>query len=114
MEPLIQEGQMLRVVPAARYRAGDVVATIGLDGRVYAHRLLGSLSWRGRRLYLTQADRGTRPDAATPHILGLIDCGATPTSRVRWRSRARFAQTLLRRAVTRLVQAACRPREQAA
>lgn len=104
MTPLIQDGALIRVRRKRFYWPGDIIVFRLPDGRLAVHRLIGIYPRNGLR-YLTQPDRGFRPDGPVDgtKIVGRIvggDCRreafAIPIRR-RLQAIARFAGVVAKR-----------------
>ena len=77
MEPFLQDGQSVAVTPGARCWPGDVVAFVGIDGRLRVHRLLVALPARLGGLCITKPDAADWIDAPSPReqVLGRVRRG---------------------------------------
>ncbi len=101
MAPRLEDGARVAVVRRRRYWPGDVVAFRSAEGPLLVHRVLGPWRQAGRWRLLAQGDARSRPDApvALDQLLGRV-CGVPSLTgwRDRWRSLARWARHLARRA----------------
>ncbi len=84
MHPLIREGERVRIEPQTWYWPGDVLAVVRGGHQIALHRCIGYVFLRGAWCVLTQADRESTPDRATPfnHIVGRAVAVDAPTQRI--------------------------------
>ena len=78
MRPLIQDGDMLEVVPVntADIRLGDIVLFNDQSGQLMAHRLVGKHQQQGRSMLVMQGDANPKQDQPIPasSVLGRVTC----------------------------------------
>jgi hypothetical protein len=84
MEPVLLHGDRVRVAPAARLRAGDIVVFQSGAGLLTAHRLLGrTITTRGTR-WMTKPDNSDAIDGLMrrDQILGRVTRNLTQRSEI--------------------------------
>ena len=76
MRPLIQDGDMLEVVPVntANFRLGDILLFSDPSGQLMAHRLVHKVQQEGRMTLVMQGDANPRQDHPVPvkRVMGRI------------------------------------------
>lgn len=78
MEPVLTEGEEIRVLAARLYWPGDVVVFRAGDGRLLAHRLLGYRLYHGSLALVTRGDSCAVHDS--PVLPGEV-LGRVPSAR---------------------------------
>ncbi len=74
MEPVLEDGQQVRIRRKGRYLPGDILVFVDSKERLMAHRLLGSFRRQGQLRHVTRADNGDRADQsiAADQVLGAV------------------------------------------
>ena len=76
MRPLIQDGDLLEVVPVhtAEYHLGDVILFSDSGGQLMAHRLIHRFQREGHQILVMQGDANPREDYPVPasRVLGRV------------------------------------------
>jgi hypothetical protein len=98
MEPVLGEGEEVRVIAARLYWPGDVVVFRAGDGRLLAHRLLGYRLYQGHLALVTRGDSCAVHDSPVPpgEVLGRVPA-ARPGLVLRLRSLLGFLGLALSR-----------------
>jgi hypothetical protein len=95
MRPTIEPGERLTIRPATNLRVGDVVAAIGADGLLHAHRVVRVT---GERLWTRgDASRWPDPPIGRSEVLGLVARGGAAGAAIaRWPALAPLLGALTR------------------
>jgi hypothetical protein len=98
MDPVLADGDRVRVAAARVYAPGDVVVFRAADGRLTAHRLLGYRLHRGRLALVTRGDGCVVHDPPVPlaAVLGRVEA-ARPRPALRARALLGFLSILVHR-----------------
>ncbi|MFL6194444.1 MAG: S24/S26 family peptidase [Thermoanaerobaculia bacterium] len=98
MDPVLADGDRVRVAAARFYAPGDVIVFRAGDGRLTAHRLLGYRFHQGRMALVTRGDGCVVHDPPVPlaAVLGRVEA-ARPRLALRARSLLGFLSILLKR-----------------
>lgn len=98
MDPVLADGDRVRVAAARFYAPGDVIVFRAADGRLTAHRLLGYRVHRGRMALVTRGDGCGVHDPPVPlaAVLGRVEA-ARPRLARRARALAGFLGILVKR-----------------
>lgn len=96
MEPLLCDGDVVRLERVTALRAGDLVVFPETNGRLVLHRLLGSYRRGGRRWLLTQGDAAPLPDVRVAPESVLFRAAVSVSATDRLRARLRYLRHALR------------------